>query len=241
VARLIAEARDAGVRLDEGRSGAGPLLRGTRVGGVRLAAGGTLEADRVVLAAGAWTPAWLPGLEALLTAVAQPVLHFRPRDERLFRAPRFPVWSADISRTGWYGFPLQRDGVVKVAHHGAGKRTAADRPRAVSAEIERACRRMLRHTFPALADAPLVASRECLYCDSPDGDFWIDHHPRHPGLVVAAGGSGHAFKFAPVLGTIVADVVEGRPNPDAARFAWREPGARRTEQARSSAPGAGEP
>jgi glycine/D-amino acid oxidase-like deaminating enzyme len=61
-----------------------------------------------------------------------------------------------------------------------------------------------------------------LYCDTFDGDFWIDRDPDRPGLVVAAGDSGHAFKFAPILGSLLADVVEGRPNGWAPRFAWRE-------------------
>jgi glycine/D-amino acid oxidase-like deaminating enzyme len=49
---------------------------------------------------------------------------------------------------------------------------------------------------------------------------------------VAAGGSGHGFKYAPLLGGIIADVLERKPNADAARFAWRRPGRRRSEQAR---------
>jgi glycine/D-amino acid oxidase-like deaminating enzyme len=62
----------------------------------------------------------------------------------------------------------------------------------------------------------------CLYCDTFDGAFWIDHDPEHSGLVVAAGDSGHAFKFTPVLGGLIADVVEGKPNAWSARYRWRE-------------------
>ncbi len=51
--------------------------------------------------------------------------------------------------------------------------------------------------------------------------------------MVAAGGSGHGFKFAPVLGGIIADILEGRhKHPWAARFAWRSLGVRSVEQAR---------
>jgi sarcosine oxidase/L-pipecolate oxidase len=71
-----------------------------------------------------------------------------------------------------------------------------------------------------------------LYCDTWDGDFYIDHHPRLSGLMVASGGSGHGFKFAPVLGSLAADVLAGVPNRYAARFAWRERGQARTEAAR---------
>ena len=78
-------------------------------------------------------------------------------------------------------------------------------------ETEARCREFLRETFPELARAPLDSTRSCLYCDTADGDFWIDQDPRREGLIVAAGGCGHAFKFAPLLGEIIADVFEGRP------------------------------
>ena len=71
-----------------------------------------------------------------------------------------------------------------------------------------------------------------MYCDTFDGDLWIDHDPDRPGLVVAAGGSGHGFKFAPVLGGIIADVVERQPNRWTGRFGWRRVGDIRTEEAR---------
>ena len=71
-----------------------------------------------------------------------------------------------------------------------------------------------------------------MYCDSVDGDFLIDRDPERDGLVVASGGSGHAFKFAPLLGEIVADVLEGRANRWADRFRWRPSGPQRAEDAR---------
>lgn len=99
--------------------------------------------------------------------------------------------------------------------------------------LERA-RSFLRVAIPRLADAPLVGSRVCLYCDSFDGDFLIDRDPEREGLVVASGGSGHAFKFAPLLGELVADAVEGRENRWSVRFRWRGVGGARTEEARFS-------
>ena len=93
--------------------------------------------------------------------------------------------------------------------------------RVVTAEEIAAMREFVADALPALRDAPIAATRVCLYCDSRDGHFWIAHDPDRPGLVVAAGDSGHAFKFAPVLGGIVADVVEGRSHPLQARFRWR--------------------
>jgi glycine/D-amino acid oxidase-like deaminating enzyme len=143
------------------------------------------------------------------------------------------VWGADISRTGWYGFPALPDGRLKIGHHGPGRRVHPDEPRTVLPQEIENVRHFLEASLPSLADAPIAATRLCLYCDTFDGDFWIDHDPDRPGLVVAAGDSGHGFKFAPVLGRLIADVVERRPNPWKARFAWRRRGADRKEAARA--------
>ena len=79
----------------------------------------------------------------------------------------------------------------------------------------------MHESLPALSGAPVASTRLCLYCDTFDGDFWIDRDSDRAGLIVAAGDSGHGSKFAPVLGPLIADVVERRPNPWSSRFAWR--------------------
>lgn len=229
---LVEEARAAGVAVRENVAVRGLAERGSRVTGVVLAGGEILRAEYVVVAAGAWTPVLLPQLDGAMWATGQPVLHFEPPDPRPFDGRRFPVWCADIANTGWYGFPVNAAGLLKVGHHGVGRRHHAGDLFEVPASDVRRFREFVGRTFPDLAAAPVRGSRLCLYCDTWDGDFWIDHDPERPGLMVACGGSGHAFKFAPLLGGIIADVLEGLPNADARRFAWRAPGARRTEHAR---------
>jgi glycine/D-amino acid oxidase-like deaminating enzyme len=118
--------------------------------------------------------------------------------------------------------------VVKIANHGDGRPMPPDSPsRLVSAQETERLREFLRGTFPALADAPIVYTRLCLYCDTWDGHFWIAPHPIRPGLVLATGGSGHGFKFAPLLGEWIADAAESRPSPLLPKFGWR-PHARPT-------------
>jgi glycine/D-amino acid oxidase-like deaminating enzyme len=206
----------------------------SRISGVALEDGTRLRADRVIVAAGSWTPALLPWLGDRMWATGQPVFHFRPSSPEAFLPPRFVPWSADIANTGWYGFPLHPSGVVKIANHGPGHRLEPNAPRVVPDGWDDRFRSFLRQEIPELADAPIVQRRVCVYCDTFDNDFWIDHDPDRPGLIVAAGGSGHGFKFAPVLGGIIADVVEGRDNPWAHRFRWRQLGTRRVEPARGS-------
>lgn len=191
-----------------------------------------IHGDVVVVTAGAWTPVLVPELATSLQAVAQPVVHFGVDDPDQYRGPAFPPFAADIAGTGWYGFPALSDGRVKLGHHGDGLPVHPDhRGEVGEAHIARA-RSFLRESIPSLADAPVVGTRICLYCDSFDGDLLIDRDPDRTGLVVAAGGSGHGFKFAPVIGKLVADAAEGGQNRWSDRFQWRTGGTARTEEAR---------
>ncbi len=234
VARLLAECEAIGVTILRERPCVGLRQQGRRVTGVALQDGTTLSAEVVVIAAGAWTPQLLPWLADRLTSTGQSVLCFAGEGSDVLAAPQLVPWTADIATTGWYGFPTNEDGVVKVGHHGPGTPIAADAPRKIDPGHEARCREFLRSTLPALADRRIVERRLCLYCDSFDNAFLIDRDPDRPGLIVATGGSGHAFKFAPITGGIVADVVEGRPDRFAGRFAWREGGPPIAERSRRS-------
>jgi len=181
-----------------------------------------IAGDIVVMAVGAWTPYLLPFTKNFFRANGQAVFHLKPRHPELFAAERFPVFGADITTTGYYGFPINRDGVVKIANHGPGREMSPESTkRAVAAEDEKNLREFLSSTFRTLADAPIVYSRVCMYCDTHDGHFWIARDPDRKGLVIAAGDCGHGFKFAPVLGEIIADAVEEKPNPILQKFRWR--------------------
>jgi glycine/D-amino acid oxidase-like deaminating enzyme len=222
VALLVKRAKSLGVELHEGSKFTGLDEGDGRVKGVLLDNGQRIRGDLVVMAVGAWTPYVLPFTQKFLRATGQPVFHLKPIQPELFASECFPVFGADISTTGYYGFPLNREGVVKIANHGPGREMSPESPeRAVTPQEEKDLRKFLSWTFPTLTDAPIVYKRICLYCDTRDGHFWIAPDPERPGLVVATGDSGHGFKFAPVLGEIVADAVEGRSNPLLEKFRWR--------------------
>src|SRR4029453_4605704 len=222
VAMLIERAKSAGVELREREKFSQLDEPGHRACGIVLDDGQQIAADFVVMTVGAWTPYLLPFTETFFRATGQAVFHLKPSQPELFAAERFPVFGADITTTGYYGFPINRDGVVKIVNHGAGREMSPDSPeRVVTAADEKNLREFLASTFPSLADAPIVCSRVCMYCDTHDGHFWIAHDPEREGLVVAAGDSGHGFKFAPVLGEIIADAAEGKANPLLDKFRWR--------------------
>jgi glycine/D-amino acid oxidase-like deaminating enzyme len=221
VRTLVRDARAAGITLVERTRIERFIERGSRIEGVSTSGQREFRADIVLVAAGAWTPALLPHLSNVMWTTGQPVVHIRVDDPVRWQPPHFPVWAADIARTGWYGFPALPDGTLKIGHHAVGRRVDPHGPRTILPSEAALVREFLAASLPPLAGAPIVASRVCLYCDTFDGNFWIDHDPDRPGLVVAAGDSGHGFKFAPIFGSIVADVVERKPNAWADRFARR--------------------
>jgi glycine/D-amino acid oxidase-like deaminating enzyme len=232
VTRMIDDAKAAGVRVLTGDGVFRLIEDGSRVTGVVTTSGTRRLGDVVLIAAGAWSPLLAPHLAEVMWPVAQPVFHLKPRDPDAYRPPRFTVWAAAIAETGWYGFPANASGIVKIANHGPGRRVHPDAPRVIAASDEANMRTFLRESLPELAEAPLASSKTCLYSDSFDGDFFIGRDPERPGLAVASGDSGHGFKFAPVLGEVIADAIEGKPSRFTARFAWRTPSTRRAEGAR---------
>jgi sarcosine oxidase / L-pipecolate oxidase len=222
VLTLVRRAKSLGIELREGVRFSQLDEDNRRVKGVVLDDGQRIAADIVVMAVGAWTSYLLPFTKKFFRASGQPVFHLKPRQPELFAPERFPVFGADITTTGYYGFPINRDGLVKIANHGLGREMSPESTeRAVTPEDERNLRKFLATTFPALADASIVYSRVCMYCDTHDGHFWIAPDPEREGMVIAAGDCGHGFKFAPVLGEIIADAVEDKPNPILQKFRWR--------------------
>jgi glycine/D-amino acid oxidase-like deaminating enzyme len=223
VAWLVEQALKAGVALHAGQTFDRLWEQGSRVAGVVTRDGSQFSGEHVLLTLGSWTPHALPWTGDFLRSTGMPVFHLRPVQPELFEPERFPGFCADVTETGYYGFPLHPvTGVVKIANHGDGRQMAPDSPeRAVTPAETEHLREFLKVTFPALAEAEIVYTRVCLYSDTWDGHFWIAPDPQREGLVLATGDSGHGFKFAPVLGEWIADAVEGRPNPILSKFRWR--------------------
>jgi len=220
VATLARHAREEGVDIHEGQTLERWTTDSTGVTGVVTREGERFPTRCVIVCAGAWTPALVPELKPMIRATGHPIFHLKPRDPGSFTPPRFAVFTADVANTGWYGFPVHPR-----ANHGVGLEVDPEHgERVVTDQDKTELRRFLKESLPKLADAEIAFTRRCLYCDTLDGHLWIDRHPRIPGLTVAAGGSGHAFKMAPMLGPLIADAAEGRANRWLAKFAWRSLG-----------------
>ena len=232
VEALTARAERAGTKIVKGARVV-PLAGDGPVSGVVTENGDRYSAETTVVAAGAYTPILLPELADRIVPIAQNVFHFAPKSAAAFTAPAFTPWAADIATTGWYGFSHHAS-VVKVANHGPGVTVDPAAPRLADEAALSEFRAFFERALPGLAKAKVVFSRRCLYSDSFDGDFFIDRHPTRSGLAIASGGSGHAFKFAPLLGELVADALERRISKQGERFRFRERGATKTEAARAS-------
>src|SRR5881394_3730412 len=162
VAALIQWAKSLGVELRENAKFRDLDEAGDRIKGIVLEDGEKIAAAAVVMAVGAWMPYALPFTRNFLRASGQPVFHLKPKQPELFTPERFPIFGADISTTGYYGFPLNRHGVVKIANHGPGREMSPDSPeRVVTQEEEIQMRHFMSDSFPSLANSPIVFRRIC--------------------------------------------------------------------------------
>jgi sarcosine oxidase len=180
------------------------------------------HADQLVITAGAWASRVLHDLGLPLTVSRKVLLWFATSDDSLLRRDRFPVYMAETPGGFFYGFPVVDANGHKVARHD--NHPAIPDPstldRALSAEDEAECRPFLQAHLP-VADGPLRQGKVCMYTLTPDQHFIIDIHPHHPNVTLAAGFSGHGFKFASVVGEILADLAEqGRTSLPIRMFRW---------------------
>lgn len=179
---------------------------------------GTYSGDYLVVAAGPWAPWVLKDLQLPLSVTRQVVFWFDPESHiDLFRAERMPVYIREMEpgKPLLYGFPLtgpDSEG-VKVGLHGSHSFCTPETvDRTVSSEDERSVRESLSQALPLLGSR-LLHAETCLYTMTPDEHFVIDQHPEFAQVVVAAGFSGHGFKFASVVGEVLADLATGSIPP----------------------------
>lgn len=181
-------------------------------GGVRVRTGrGEYSAERLVVAPGPWAPQLLADLGLPLVVERQVLYWFEPVARAADFAPdRFPIYIWEFEdESQLYGFPAQPGppGGVKVAFFRAGEPTT---PETIDRSLRPAelaeMRAALAEHLPDL-NGPLLASATCMYTTTPDQHFVIGAHPSQPGLIVASPCSGHGFKFASVVGEILADLA----------------------------------
>ncbi|MGZ3685026.1 MAG: N-methyl-L-tryptophan oxidase [Bdellovibrionota bacterium] len=169
-------------------------------------ANGEYESARLVLAGGAWSSRLLAELGLPLTLRRMLLAWFKAGPEHR-GAPGFIF---DLDDDFYYGFPQIDGATFKIAgHHGYQLMDKPEEKDIVAPGEDRleSLRRCIGQCFP-FATKELVKTAHCIYTMTPDEDFVMDRHPLHPEVVFAAGFSGHGFKFASVVGEILADLAE---------------------------------
>jgi sarcosine oxidase len=171
---------------------------------------GEIRADRVVIAADAWTNELLAGLDwqVPLDVTQEQLTYTRPAAIAEFTLERFPVWIW-MDEPSWYGFPeFGEAGWVKTAQDCGGRIvTARTRTFDPDPAAEAALLAFLDDALPDASTGPTV-TKTCLYTLTPDRDFVLDAVPGHPDVLVALG-AAHGFKFAAVFGEIMRDLALG--------------------------------
>jgi len=170
---------------------------------------GTYAASTIVLCAGPWMGQLLAELRLPLAVERNVLYWFRPTtDVALFEPGRFPVFLIEYEPGKlFYGFPaLGNDGVKVARHHTGVSCSPADIRREIDPDEIREARSILERHLPTV-NGELLSATTCMYTNTPDGHFIIDRHPEHPNVILASPCSGHGFKFASVIGEVLADLT----------------------------------
>ena len=177
-------------------------------------------AERFVICAGPWAARLVPSLSGMAVPERQVIGWFRPAHPELFAPERFPIFVNEVAGGTFYGFPIHTIPGFKLGrfHHLQEQVDPDTIDRAIRAADEGLLRDHVRSCFPD-ADGEMIEAATCMFTNTPDEHFVIDLHPEMPDVVVAAGFSGHGFKFCSVVGEVLADLaLEGTTGHDTKLF-----------------------
>lgn len=174
---------------------------------VRTAAS-TYSAGRLIVSAGAWTSKLIPSLSKVLQPERQVLIWTRPLRPEIFQLGAFPIFNLQSPEGHFYGFPVYDFPGFKLGryHHRNEKVDPDAMDRECHPEDEAVLREGILSYFPE-ANGPTLALKVCLFTNTPDEHFILDAHPESDRVFIAAGFSGHGFKFCSVVGEIMAELA----------------------------------
>ncbi|TPX13733.1 uncharacterized protein E0L32_005936 [Thyridium curvatum] len=224
--------------------------REKRVAGIKTCDGLRHFGDLVIVAAGSWTASIIPEAHLTVEATAGTVMfvdipEYRQDLWERFHPDNYPVWSYRRGEGENYyqggGFPISKQGRLKFGFRGRKFTNFQPHPTQPDLQISTPrtkytenrintvplyglsrMKKVIAQAFPELVEFGFTDSRLCWYTDSIDNDYVIDYVPGYSdSLFICTGGSGHAFKFLPVLGKHVKNQVERVPDQFTPFWKWR--------------------
>ncbi|MBX3577011.1 MAG: N-methyl-L-tryptophan oxidase [Rhizobiaceae bacterium] len=189
-------------------------------GAVRIVTdAGTVEAGSVIVASGPWIGELVPTLRPTLTLARQVLCWFEPKRPEAVAPGALPVFIIDGAHDIAYGFPNIGTGFKCASHYDSGILADADAARQDAGPADETRMRDFLDAYLPDAAGPLKAMKTCIYTKTPDEDFVIDLLPSDPRIVVCSACSGHGYKFASVIGEVLADLsTKGETPHDISRF-----------------------
>ena len=181
---------------------------------------GEYEAETLVISAGAWASKLLPALSAAAIPERQVLAWFEILRPEHFTPDAFPVFNLVVDEGQFYGFPeFGIPGFKLGKYHHLEENVDPDTiDREPNAQDESVLRDFTEKYFPGAAGAT-SSMKVCMFTNTPDEHFIIDCLPDSPQVVVAAGFSGHGFKFSSVVGEILSDLaIDGTTSHDIGMF-----------------------
>jgi sarcosine oxidase len=179
---------------------------------------GDVHAGKVILATDAWTNTLLEplGAEIPLVTMQEQVTYFKPAADEPFDRERVPVWIWE-DEVCFYGFPTFGEPTIKAARDLSNNvMTPAERTYVPSPELLEQLSSFMRETIPESGE--VLRTVTCQYAITADRNFVISPLEDYPDIIVALG-AGHAFKFTPAIGRILAELaVDGETSDDISTF-----------------------
>lgn len=176
-----------------------------------------IRCKKLILTSGVWSNKLLREGLAKMTPTRQQLIYFKPKANlERFQPGQFPIFFVD----NFYGIPAVGIDGVKVSFHGLPEVVDPETAkRTIDPEAVESCRAILRKHIPELADCQVVHSKVCIYDMTENSDFVISSDPEFVNVVYGYGFSGHGFKFAPLIGRLLAELaLEESPSFNLGRF-----------------------
>jgi sarcosine oxidase len=201
----LAMRHGAEIRTGEEVTGIAPDGNGVRI----TTTHGSYAAQRAVLTPGCWAPELLAilGIDLPMQVERRVNGYFQPERPDLWSLEQgAPDFLLTVEEGSFYGMPAVGDVGLKIGLSAGPPTTAHTIRRTVDPEEIALLRDVLDRYMPG-ASGEEVRHITCMCTYTRDMDFVIDHHPEHGQIVIACGMSGRGYKFAPVVGEVLADLA----------------------------------